>query len=149
MISQEKCTRPTDSVNNSLKFRRSSSPRAASVFSEFALTSNFSPQAKGIAIGKFGDFPIHKKHTFCKYGLVCPFFSQNGINSRAKFCSLNNTILGESKIGVSAAMTAAAARRWRPAWQRSNGGGGVATVEAAPRAVTVKGRRRRRRRRRR
>jgi hypothetical protein len=32
MISQEKCTRPTDSVNNSLKFRRSSSPRAASVY---------------------------------------------------------------------------------------------------------------------
>ncbi len=31
MISQEKCTRPTDSVNNSSKFRRSSSPRAASV----------------------------------------------------------------------------------------------------------------------
>ncbi len=31
MISQEKCTRPTDSVNNSLKSRCSSSPRAASV----------------------------------------------------------------------------------------------------------------------
>jgi hypothetical protein len=31
MISQEKCTQPTDSVNDSSKFRRSSSPRAASV----------------------------------------------------------------------------------------------------------------------
>ncbi len=31
MISQEKCTRPTDLVNNSSKFRRSSSPHAASV----------------------------------------------------------------------------------------------------------------------
>ncbi len=41
---------------------------------------------------------IHKKHTFCKYGVVCPFFSQNGIILRAKICSLNNTILGESKI---------------------------------------------------
>jgi hypothetical protein len=32
MISQEKCTRPTDLVNNSSKFRHSSSPRAAIVF---------------------------------------------------------------------------------------------------------------------
>ncbi len=31
IISQEKCTRPTDSVNNSWKFRSSSSPHAASV----------------------------------------------------------------------------------------------------------------------
>jgi hypothetical protein len=41
-----------------------------------------------ISIGNFGDFPIHKKHTFSKYGLVCPFFSQNGTFSRAKIRSL-------------------------------------------------------------
>jgi hypothetical protein len=34
MISQEKCTQPTDSVNISSKFRRSSSPPAASVYDQ-------------------------------------------------------------------------------------------------------------------
>ncbi len=27
---------------------------------------------------------IHRKHTFCKYGRVCPFFSQSDVISRAK-----------------------------------------------------------------
>ena len=41
-----------------------------------------------VCLCNFGDFPIHKKHTFSKYGFVCPFFSQNGTFSRAKIRSL-------------------------------------------------------------
>ena len=41
---------------------------------------------------------IHRKHTFCKYGRVCPFFSQNDVISRANICFTTNLRLSLTEV---------------------------------------------------